>query len=105
MKKPGLIIEPGRPHPLGATPDENGVNFSVISVNATSVELLLFDHYNDVQPFATVLFHPVANRTFYFWHMHYDSRACFGALLVSLFANPILHGRHSRPRCEWCIRN
>ena len=70
MKKPGLIIEPGRPHPLGATLDENGVNFSVISVNATSVELLLFDHYNDVQPFATVLFHPVANRTFYFWYAY-----------------------------------
>ena len=34
--------EPGRPHPLGATVDKEGVNFSVFSRNAISVELLLF---------------------------------------------------------------
>ncbi len=43
-------IDPGRPHPLGAVPDAEGVNFSVFSRNATSVELLLFDEHDDRQP-------------------------------------------------------
>jgi pullulanase/glycogen debranching enzyme len=42
---PGAPFEtgPGRSHPLGATVDKEGVNFSVFSRNATAVELLLFD--------------------------------------------------------------
>lgn len=35
--------EPGRPHPLGATVDKEGVKFSVFSRDATAVELLLFN--------------------------------------------------------------
>lgn len=34
---------PGRPTPLGATPDADGTNFSVFSWNAERVELCLFD--------------------------------------------------------------
>ena len=34
---------PGSPHPLGATPDGLGVNFSVFSANAHKIELCLFD--------------------------------------------------------------
>ena len=34
--------EKGSPHPLGATPSPEGVNFSLFSENATGVELLLF---------------------------------------------------------------
>src|SRR5688572_14686998 len=36
-------IWPGRPYPLGATPDEGGANFSLFSENADKVELCLFD--------------------------------------------------------------
>ena len=36
-------IQPGRPAPLGATPDEDGVNFAVFSRHATKVVLCLFD--------------------------------------------------------------
>ncbi|HEY4377952.1 MAG TPA: alpha-amylase family glycosyl hydrolase, partial [Acidimicrobiales bacterium] len=36
-------IWPGRPFPLGATWDGDGVNFSLFSENATQVELCLFD--------------------------------------------------------------
>ena len=36
-------VWPGRPYPLGATPDENGVNFAVYAGNATGVEVCLFD--------------------------------------------------------------
>ena len=34
---------PGTPHPLGATADANGTNFSLFSEHATAVELCLFD--------------------------------------------------------------
>jgi glycogen operon protein len=36
-------VWPGRPYPLGATWDGNGVNFALFSENATKVELCLFD--------------------------------------------------------------
>ncbi len=38
-----MRIWPGRPYPLGATWDGGGVNFSLFSEHATSVELCLFD--------------------------------------------------------------
>src|SRR6516162_5515376 len=62
--------EPGRPHPLGATVEKEGVNFSVFSRNATAVELLLFDPHDDVQPIQVIKLDPHDNRTFYFWHVH-----------------------------------
>ena len=34
---------PGRPYPLGAAWDGEGVNFAIFSENATAVELCLFD--------------------------------------------------------------
>ncbi|NIL94650.1 MAG: glycogen debranching protein GlgX [Woeseiaceae bacterium] len=37
------MIEPGRPAPLGATPDDDGTNFAVYSSVAQRVELCLFD--------------------------------------------------------------
>lgn len=38
-----IKVWPGRPYPLGATWDEQGINFSIFSENATKVELCLFD--------------------------------------------------------------
>ena len=38
-----LRVEPGLPHPLGATWDGGGVNFALFSANAKKVELCLFD--------------------------------------------------------------
>jgi len=38
-----LIVGPGRPQPLGATFDGEGVNFAVFSDNATRMTLCLFD--------------------------------------------------------------
>ena len=40
---PSLRVEPGQPHPLGATWDGGGVNFALFSANAEKVELCLFD--------------------------------------------------------------
>jgi isoamylase len=36
-------IHTGAPHPLGASPDRDGVNFALFSAGATRVELCLFD--------------------------------------------------------------
>jgi isoamylase len=43
MEQPSLRAWPGRPYPLGATWDGEGVNFALFSENATAVELCLFD--------------------------------------------------------------
>ncbi|MCW1919413.1 glycogen debranching protein GlgX [Rhodobacter sp. KR11] len=39
---PGMSLGSGRPFPLGATPDEGGVNFAVFSAHAHFIELCLF---------------------------------------------------------------
>src|SRR6516225_8489053 len=62
--------EPGRPHPLGATVDKEGVNFSVFSRNATTVELLLFERQDDVQPIQIIKLDPPNHQTFFFWHVY-----------------------------------
>jgi glycogen operon protein len=64
------LLSRRRPHPLGATVDKEGVNFSVFSRNATSVELLLFAEPEEVQPFQTIRLEPPANQTFFFWHVY-----------------------------------
>src|SRR5579863_4893476 len=61
-------VEPGSPHPLGATPSRLGVNFSLASSNATGVELLLFSAHDSLQSFQTIRFDPYVNKTFHFWH-------------------------------------
>src|SRR3954469_7909480 len=38
-----MRARPGKPHPLGATWDGEGVNFALFSQHATGVELCLFD--------------------------------------------------------------
>ncbi|MGD9849922.1 MAG: glycogen debranching protein GlgX [Nitrospirales bacterium] len=42
-----MRLRPGRPYPLGATWDGEGVNFALFSENATAVELCLFDQVHD----------------------------------------------------------
>ncbi len=43
MIPPNQPIEPGRPYPLGATWDGNGVNFALFSGHAERVDLCIFD--------------------------------------------------------------
>jgi glycogen operon protein len=50
----GFEIRPGRAHPIGATPDPEGVNFSLYSQHAEAVELLLFKHAQDKRPVTTM---------------------------------------------------
>lgn len=65
-----LEILPGRTQPLGATPDSDGVNFSLYAERATSVELLLFPAPDAAEPERVITLDPAVNRDFYFWHVY-----------------------------------
>jgi len=60
-------VQPGRSHPLGATPRGGGANFSLYSRPATRVELLLFDGADD-KPSRVVDLDPRHHRTYHYWH-------------------------------------
>src|SRR3954470_17795610 len=59
----------GASAPLGATPVDDGVNFSLFSKRAVAIDLLLFEHAEDGQPTRTIRLNPVANRTYHYWHV------------------------------------
>ena len=65
-----LVITAGRAQPLGATVDANGVNFSVYSEHATSVQLLLFADHDEQLPSQVIDLDPEVNHSFHFWHAH-----------------------------------
>ncbi len=58
----------GKTHPLGATIQCGGVNFSVYSKNCTSMELLLFDTVDAPQPSRIITLKPNRNKTGHYWH-------------------------------------
>lgn len=61
-------IYPGKPYPLGATWDGNGVNFALFSDNATSVELCLFDDaVEEKEPEVRI---KLTERTHQVWHCY-----------------------------------
>ena len=70
LTKPKYQVGSGRTQPLGATPDQGGVNFSLYSAHASSVELLLFDKHDDPQPTQVIELDPKTNKTFYYWHIY-----------------------------------
>ena len=57
-----------RSAPLGSTICEGGVNFSIFSRPATSVELLLFDREDDPRPERVIPIDPATHRTYHYWH-------------------------------------
>ena len=59
----------GTSAPLGATPTDRGVNFSVFSRHATGIDLLLFDDVDSPRPARVISIDPVANRTYHYWHV------------------------------------
>jgi len=64
---------PGVRYPPGAKPDADGVNFSVFSRHATSVELLLFEQADSPEPFQLVSLQAEVNRTFFAWHVYVEA--------------------------------
>ncbi len=89
-------IEPGRAHPLGAIPDENGVNFAVFSEHATSVELLLFDKHDDPKPIHTIQLDSYKHKTFYFWHVYVRGLKPGASYAYRVDGPQDLHGRGDR---------
>ena len=63
------FVTPGQSSPLGATVADGGVNFSLFSRSATSVELLFFDLENDTRPARVVHLDSFINRTYHYWHV------------------------------------
>ena len=59
----------GQSSPLGATVRANGVNFSVYSRNASSIELLFFEREDDAKPARVIDIDSVTNRTYHYWHV------------------------------------
>ncbi|MFC5411589.1 glycogen debranching protein GlgX [Larkinella bovis] len=61
---------PGKPYPLGATWDGEGVNFALFSEHATGVTLCLFDVDDPTQETHRI---PLTERTEQIWHIYLDS--------------------------------
>ena len=61
-------VRRGNSFPLGATVYPDGVNFSVFSRDAESVELLLFHQVDDPAPCRILRLDPKKNRTYHYWH-------------------------------------
>jgi isoamylase len=59
----------GCAYPLGATVQEDGVNFSLFSRDAVGVQLLFFDRTGDRYPSQVFELDPSVNKTFYYWHI------------------------------------
>ncbi len=55
--------------PLGATVLPDGVNFSVFSRSASSIELLLFDDERAAHPSAVISLDRAKHRTYHYWHL------------------------------------
>jgi isoamylase len=60
-------IYPGKPYPLGATWDGEGVNFALFADNATGVELCLFDNKDDKTESQKI---KVSERSHQIWHVY-----------------------------------
>jgi isoamylase len=66
----GYEIRPGSPHPCGVTPDAEGVNFSIFSEGATSIELLLFKDPDDLEPEQVIWLDPKRHKSYHLWHVY-----------------------------------
>ncbi|RCH55305.1 glycogen debranching enzyme GlgX [Mucilaginibacter hurinus] len=61
------ISYPGKPYPLGATWDGEGVNFTLYADNASGVELCLFDDTNATTESHKIVF---TERSHHIWHAY-----------------------------------
>jgi isoamylase len=59
----------GATFPLGATIYSEGVNFSIFCRNGITVQLLLFEQEDDVDPIREITLDPKINRTYHYWHI------------------------------------
>lgn len=64
-----FIALQGQSFPIGPSIIQGGVNFCIFSKHATLVELLIFDHVDDVFPSETFTLNPIYNKTYHYWHI------------------------------------
>jgi glycogen operon protein len=76
------------------------VNFSVFSRNATSVELLLFEKPDDVQPMQVIKLEPAINETFFFWHVYVKGLKPGAGYAYRVDGPEDLHGKGYRFNCN-----
>src|SRR5579859_1466461 len=62
-------VSRGNSTPLGSTVVSGGVNFSIFSRSASSVELLFFDSEDDPRPARVITIDASTNRTDHYWHV------------------------------------
>lgn len=62
-------LRTGSPYPHGAKATEAGVNFSILSRHASSVELVLFATAQCERPFQIISLEKEKNHTFFSWHV------------------------------------
>ena len=60
--------ENGESFPLGSTLFPDGANFSLFCKNGTSVELLLFNRIDDIEPARVITLDARRNKTYHYWH-------------------------------------
>ncbi|MEE9338056.1 MAG: glycogen debranching protein GlgX [Methylococcaceae bacterium] len=60
----------GHTYPSGAKKNSGGINFSIFSRYATSVELLLFKTSDSKKPFQTIHLDENPHKTFFTWHVY-----------------------------------
>ena len=70
MKQNEYQYKAGRSYPSGSNPDDKGVNFSIFTRNANSVELVLFEHADSQEPLQSITLDKETHRTFYSWHVY-----------------------------------
>ena len=68
-ESPGRSPRTGTSAPLGARVTPEGVNFSVFSKRATSIELLLFEDTWAPKPSRVIRLDPREHRTYHYWHV------------------------------------
>jgi len=61
--------ENGESFPLGSTLFPDGANFSLFCKNGTSVELLLFNSIEDIEPARVITLDARRNKTYHYWHI------------------------------------
>ncbi|HTQ28712.1 MAG TPA: glycogen debranching protein GlgX [Puia sp.] len=59
----------GQSYPLGPTLYPGGVNFSLFCKHGTEVDLLFFDHPDDVKPSRELFLNSMYNRSYHYWHV------------------------------------
>lgn len=84
-------LKPGRTHPLGATPDRQGVNLAIFSEHALSVTLLLFKKHDDLNPIKIIELDPKINKTFHIWHIYVEGLKPGNAYAYRIGGSPDLH--------------